>query len=177
MNYYLAIHKGQERCYGVTIANLLGCFSSGDTKDEAVTNARDAIVSHLVTSRELGYPSTVSLVDLETLKADPDFADVEWVTVSVEDPFEVVVEMTSSKIEEHHHFANIFKEALKKSGLSEEQLTECVEQFFTAKFPGLSVGIMTLGLMDSLKQDQIDWLHLKWGMASLGYTKAEILFT
>lgn len=179
MKYHLAIHKDKnvESCYAVTVTNIDGCFSSGETLEEAVSNSRDAIILHLGTAREMGYPVTPRQVELDTLKADPGYMDAEWIEINVEDPFEVAIEMTSSKTEEHHHFANIFKEAFKKSGLTDEQLTQRVEQFFTAKFPGFSVNLMTLGLTDSLKQEQIDWLQLKWGLASLGYTKAEILFT
>ena len=47
MLFPLAIHKEKNSCYGVTVPDLKGCFSAGDTLDEAVTNASEAIKGHL----------------------------------------------------------------------------------------------------------------------------------
>lgn len=44
MLYPIAIEKGDEtHAYGVTVPDLPGCFSAGDTFDEALKNASEAI--------------------------------------------------------------------------------------------------------------------------------------
>ncbi|MFW6124603.1 MAG: type II toxin-antitoxin system HicB family antitoxin [Pirellulales bacterium] len=47
MNYPVVIHKDPESDYGVTVPDLSGCFSAGETLDEAVEAAREAIELHL----------------------------------------------------------------------------------------------------------------------------------
>ena len=44
MKYPIAIEPGDEhRAYGVVVPDLPGCFSAGDTLDDAIDNAREAI--------------------------------------------------------------------------------------------------------------------------------------
>lgn len=48
MRYVVAIEKGSKKhAYGVVVPDLPGCFSAGDTLDEAITNAKEAILLHL----------------------------------------------------------------------------------------------------------------------------------
>ena len=48
MRYAVAIEKGDKRhAYGVVVPDLPGCFSAGDTLDEALVNAKEAILLHL----------------------------------------------------------------------------------------------------------------------------------
>ena len=48
MRYPIAIESGDSKhAYGVVVPDLPGCFSAGDTLDEALTNAREAILLHL----------------------------------------------------------------------------------------------------------------------------------
>ena len=35
MRYPIVIHKDPESCYGVTVPDLPGCFSAGNTVEEA----------------------------------------------------------------------------------------------------------------------------------------------
>jgi predicted RNase H-like HicB family nuclease len=45
MRYPIAIETGDEKhAYGVVVPDLPGCFSAGDNLDEALTNARAAIL-------------------------------------------------------------------------------------------------------------------------------------
>jgi len=45
MRYPIAIESGDSKhAYGVVVPDLPGCFSAGDTLDEALTNAREAIL-------------------------------------------------------------------------------------------------------------------------------------
>jgi predicted RNase H-like HicB family nuclease len=48
MRYPIAIETGDSKhAYGVVVPDLRGCFSAGDTLDEALTNAREVILLHL----------------------------------------------------------------------------------------------------------------------------------
>ncbi len=47
MQYAVVIHKDVESVYGVTVPDLPGCFSSGDTFEEAIESAHEAISCHL----------------------------------------------------------------------------------------------------------------------------------
>jgi predicted RNase H-like HicB family nuclease len=46
MNYPVVIHKDKDSDYGVTVPDLPGCFSAGSTMEEALENAREAILCH-----------------------------------------------------------------------------------------------------------------------------------
>ena len=48
MRYPVAIEPATKNSvYGVAVPDLPGCFSAGDTWDEAITNAEEAILLHL----------------------------------------------------------------------------------------------------------------------------------
>ncbi|MEM9242658.1 MAG: type II toxin-antitoxin system HicB family antitoxin [Pseudomonadota bacterium] len=47
MHYPVVIHKDKESDFGVIVPDLAGCFSAGDTYEEALTNAVEAIECHL----------------------------------------------------------------------------------------------------------------------------------
>ena len=47
MRFPVVIHKDKNSDYGVTVPDLPGCFSAGDTVDDALTNAIEAIECHI----------------------------------------------------------------------------------------------------------------------------------
>jgi predicted RNase H-like HicB family nuclease len=48
MRYPVAIESGNaKQAWGVTVPDLPGCFSAGDSMEEALDNARDAILLHV----------------------------------------------------------------------------------------------------------------------------------
>ena len=47
MKYYVVIHKDPSSSYGVTVPDLPGCFSGGDTFEEALSSVREAIQGHI----------------------------------------------------------------------------------------------------------------------------------
>lgn len=50
----LTIHKDRYSCYGVTVESLPGCYSYGETLEEAIQNTIEAIKCHLEgTNRDL----------------------------------------------------------------------------------------------------------------------------
>jgi predicted RNase H-like HicB family nuclease len=84
MNYPIVIHKEPGSCYGVMVPDLPGCFSAGDTLDEAMVMAREAILGHLETLVETGQPIPEPQ-PAERHRADPRFADAAfWATVEAD---------------------------------------------------------------------------------------------
>ena len=83
MYFPIAIHKDPDSDYGVTVPDLPGCFSAGSTIDEAMLMAREAIELYLDTliddGREIPEPSSI-----ESLRANPDFADAIWAIVAAD---------------------------------------------------------------------------------------------
>lgn len=47
MNYPIIIEKDKNSDYGVTVPDLPGCYSAGSTLNEAIENAREAILLHI----------------------------------------------------------------------------------------------------------------------------------
>jgi predicted RNase H-like HicB family nuclease len=57
MRYPIAIETGDaQHAYGVVVPDLPGCFSAGDTLDDALTNAQEAILLHLEGLLDEGKP-------------------------------------------------------------------------------------------------------------------------
>ena len=75
MTHYVAIVEEEEgKAVGVWFPDLPGCFSAGDTLDEAMLNAREAVALYAEALREDGrtMPRARTLTEL---KADPEAAD------------------------------------------------------------------------------------------------------
>ncbi|TIE10919.1 type II toxin-antitoxin system HicB family antitoxin, partial [Legionella pneumophila] len=47
MRYPVVIHKDEHSDFGVIVPDIPGCYSSGSTYDEALTNVIEAIECHL----------------------------------------------------------------------------------------------------------------------------------
>jgi len=57
MQFLVVLHTETDRTdYGVTVPDLPGCVSAGDTLEEALTNAGEAILGHLEVMVEDGKP-------------------------------------------------------------------------------------------------------------------------
>lgn len=54
MEYTVIIHTAEEGGYWVEVPALPGCFSQGETIDEALANVRAAIELHLESLKEEG---------------------------------------------------------------------------------------------------------------------------
>ena len=50
MNYKIVLHRTEEGI-SVSVPALPGCWSEGDTEDEALTNIQDAIREYLAAAR------------------------------------------------------------------------------------------------------------------------------
>ena len=54
MGYTVIIHKAEEGGYWAEVPALPGCYSQGETVEEALKNVREAIEAHLQALREEG---------------------------------------------------------------------------------------------------------------------------
>ena len=81
-HYRLVIHKDPESCYGVTVPDLPGCFSAGDTLEDALKQARAAIEFHIECLLLDGDPIP-ELKDVAYHQNNPDYADGLWESVAV----------------------------------------------------------------------------------------------
>ena len=68
------MHKDEGTSYGVSFPDVPGCISAGDTFEEAVANAAEALAGHFAVMRADGetLPTPRSF---EALKRDPDFVE------------------------------------------------------------------------------------------------------
>jgi len=83
MKFIIAIELGDEdHSFGVVVPDLPGCFSAGDTLDEAFENAKEAIDLWCETVIEDGgmIPAGSSLA---TLQGDKEFLGWVWSVVEV----------------------------------------------------------------------------------------------
>ena len=83
MRYPVVLHTDNGKSYGATVPDLLGCFSSGDTIDEALTSAVQAIDLHLEGLVESGY-EIPRPGEIATRMADPWYVDGVWALVDVD---------------------------------------------------------------------------------------------
>ena len=84
MYYPIAIEQGSDSAaYGVIVPDLKGCFSAGDTLEEALLQAEDAVLLHLEDYLEQGmsFPKSTAL---ESLQALPEYQGFMWSVVRVD---------------------------------------------------------------------------------------------
>ncbi len=83
MNYPITIHKDKNSDYGVTVPDLPGCFSAGETLEEAAAMAEDAIQCHkeglLLDGDPIPEPRT-----LEEHQTNLDYKEAIWMLVPVD---------------------------------------------------------------------------------------------
>ena len=83
MNYPVVIHKDTDSDYGVTVPDLPGCFSVGRTMDDALTNAAEAIITH-VEGLLLDREPVPEPTKIESHQANADYSDGIWAMVTVD---------------------------------------------------------------------------------------------
>lgn len=82
--YPVVVHKELESSYGVSVPDLPGCVSAGDTIEEAFVNAKEAIELHLegIIEDDQSIPKPS---DAQSLIGNGDYADAYgWFFVPVE---------------------------------------------------------------------------------------------
>lgn len=74
MRYIAFIHKDSDSSYGVSFPDFPGCVSAGDTLDEALANAAQALGGHVRFMEADGDPIPPPR-GLEDIISDPTLAD------------------------------------------------------------------------------------------------------
>lgn len=85
MLYPIAIEipQAEGEAYGVVVPDIPGCFSAGDTIDDAVASAREAIELHVEGLADDNAPiPTASTV--ATHQAQPEYAGRVWAVVEID---------------------------------------------------------------------------------------------
>lgn len=84
MRYPIAIEPGDDKhAFSVVVPDLPGCFSAGDTLDEAVDNAKESIELWLETVIDDGGAIPEPRLITEH-QADPEFSGWIWALVAVD---------------------------------------------------------------------------------------------
>lgn len=84
MRFPVVLHTDDGHHYGVIVPNLPGCYSAGDSIDEALRHVLDAIDLHLEgvmegNASELPVPQAIDI-----LQNNPDYAGGIWALVDVD---------------------------------------------------------------------------------------------
>ncbi|MFZ5763832.1 MAG: type II toxin-antitoxin system HicB family antitoxin [Thermodesulfobacteriota bacterium] len=83
MRFVLALHSDDGKRFSVTVPDLPDCYSAGESMDEAIENAREAIDLHceglVAEGQDIPSPSPIS-----HHQHDPLLADAVWAVVEVE---------------------------------------------------------------------------------------------
>lgn len=84
MKFPIAIEPGTETtAWGVVVPDLPGCFSAGDTAEDAFANALDAIEAHceILAEDNIDIPLPRPLAEWQR---DPEFSGWVWALVDVD---------------------------------------------------------------------------------------------
>jgi predicted RNase H-like HicB family nuclease len=83
MNYPVAIYKDEHSDYGVIVPDLPGCFSAGESIEEAVSMAHEAIQTH-VEGLLLDEDVLPTPIPMEQHQLNPEFEGALWMLVPVD---------------------------------------------------------------------------------------------
>ena len=83
MQFPIVLHNDDGTSYGVTVPDLPGCFSAGDTPEEAIASAHEAIACH-VEGLLVDGESLPEKTRLEVHQANADYAGGIWALVDVD---------------------------------------------------------------------------------------------
>ena len=74
MRFVVLLHKDPGSVYGVTVPDLPGCVSAGETADEALAGAAEAIALHVEGLEAEGQPVPAPRT-IEAILADPALSE------------------------------------------------------------------------------------------------------
>lgn len=84
MLYPIAVEKGSDtEAYGVTVPDIKGCFSAGDTFEEALNNVKAAIAEHLEILAEDGADIPLASEASKYIDSD-EFQGYIWAVVDID---------------------------------------------------------------------------------------------
>lgn len=82
MKFIVVLHSDDGQRFGATVPDMPGCFSGGDTLDEALESVREAVDLHVEGLMEDGCPLPVTQ-SLAQHQANPNYAGGVWAVVDV----------------------------------------------------------------------------------------------
>lgn len=83
MKYSIVIHKDKGSDYSVAIPDLPGCFSAGETIEEAITMAQEAAECHIEGMLMDAEPIPTPM-DIEKHRENSDYKDGTWALIEVD---------------------------------------------------------------------------------------------
>lgn len=92
MLYPVVVHKDEGSAFGVTVPDLAGCFSAGETFEEALANTHEAIDLYLSDVVQDGEPIPLAS-SVAAHIGNADYAGGVWAVVDID------VSMYSGKTE------------------------------------------------------------------------------
>ena len=84
MDIPVVIFKDESSVYGVSVPNIKGVHSWGETVEDALKNVREAITSHIETLLELGEPVEIAQKRIESLQENPAYQGGIWALVELD---------------------------------------------------------------------------------------------
>ena len=80
----VAIHKDEGSVFGVSVPDVPGCFSYGDTVEDALKNAQEAVIFHVEGLLEDGEFDSLTPSSIEDLQASNEYPDALWALVDID---------------------------------------------------------------------------------------------
>ncbi len=127
MKYAIVIHKDQESDYGVTFPDIPGCFSAGDTIEEAISMAQEAAECHIEGLLLDSEPVPVA-TPIANHQNKQDYQDALWALIEIDldklslQSKRVNISITERLLTSIDHFAKNHGET--RSGLLAQAVTE-----------------------------------------------------
>ncbi|MGB3225208.1 MAG: type II toxin-antitoxin system HicB family antitoxin [Desulforhopalus sp.] len=82
LKYPIAIEPGDEQtAFGVVVPDLPGCFSAGDTLEEAIENSKEAIAAWIEITLDAGGEIPAP-GQLSNHQKNPEFTGWKWIILS-----------------------------------------------------------------------------------------------
>ncbi len=83
MNYPVVIHKDEDSDFGVTVPDLPGCFSAGETIEKAIENVKEAIICH-VEGMQLDNEEIQLPTNIDKHRNNEDYKHGVWALVKID---------------------------------------------------------------------------------------------
>ena len=80
----VAIHKDEGSVFGVSVPDVPGCFSYGDTVEDALKNAQEAVIFHVEGLLEDGEFDSLTPSSIEDLQDSNEYPDALWALVDID---------------------------------------------------------------------------------------------
>ena len=80
----VAIHKDEGSVFGVSAPDVPGCFSYGDTVEDALKNAQEAVIFHVEGLLEDGEFDSLTPSSIEDLQDSNEYPDALWALVDID---------------------------------------------------------------------------------------------